>query len=82
VPEIDETVLPSLPNVWSRDLGGFRQRWLAGAFGDRERIDDVYGFVVVQDDWGGRAGAPERTILRARVASTIRDGEEIVVRAD
>lgn len=68
-----ESVLPSQPNVWSDDLGGYRQRWMAGAFGDRQSIDDVFGFTILKDVWEQVDGIDGqwRTITKARVVHTM-----------
>ena len=58
-------VLPSLPLLWSADIGGFIQRWVPGAFGDLTCIEDVRGFRVAADEWETVENGPHRrTILR------------------
>ncbi len=72
VAQTAEEILPDEPNVWSKQQprGGFYQRWLPGAFGDRERIDDVFGFTVLGADWTvDDNGVVWRTIKRAEVVS-------------
>ncbi len=67
-----EEILPSQPGIWSKQQprDGFYQRWLPGAFGDRVRIDDVFGFIVKDADWTvDDNGLIWRTIKRAEVVS-------------
>lgn len=61
------TVLPATPHDWSDDLGGYRQRWMPGAFGDLTTIEHVDRFRVLEDNWIEHDdGRIERTISRAK----------------
>jgi hypothetical protein len=67
-PPIDPRVLPDLPNVWSSaEYLEYKQRWLPGAFGDRETIEGVLRFVVEEDVWEEIDGVQHRTISKARI---------------
>jgi hypothetical protein len=60
-------VLPDRPGEYGAVLpDGYRQRWMPGAFGDRETIEDVDGFKVIRDEWVEQPdGLILRTILEA-----------------
>lgn len=66
-----ESPLADLPCEWTLTddvySGKYRQRWMPGAFGDREEIRDVLKYRVLREVWqeDTRDGIPERTILEA-----------------
>lgn len=69
----ETTYLPDKPNIYS-DLNadGYQQRWLPGAFGDRDDISDVVRFQVLEDDWQQDAeGNAFRTITKATIFETV-----------
>jgi hypothetical protein len=75
----DPRILPDLPNDWSADLGGFKQRWVPGAFGGRETIADVWSYRVVEENWDQSDEGIFRTIKQAeaiRLAKTACAGGE------
>jgi hypothetical protein len=68
LPRPDPDVLPDEPDVYGLDVGGFVQRWLPGAFGDRTEIRGVFHFKVDEDSWEtDEDGTIRRTIVKATV---------------
>lgn len=61
-------VLPEKPHTFGDDAGGFRQRWLPGAFGERQTLAGVDRFRVTRDEWlEDDDGNVRRTIFEAEV---------------
>jgi hypothetical protein len=62
-------LLAGVPGEWIEvSGGGWRQRWLPGAFGDLERLAGELRFQVEEDEWETKDdGTVWRTIKKARV---------------
>lgn len=59
-------VLPATPNTYGDDAGGFKQRWVPGAFGDLTTLEGVSAFRVLEAEWDeADDGTVTRTILKA-----------------
>lgn len=65
--------LPDKPNIYGDEHpDGYRERWLPGAFGDRDDISDIKRFQALEDDWQQDAeGNVYRTITKATIIETI-----------
>lgn len=62
-----DIALPDRPYQWSGDEFledmGFRQSWVPGAFGDRQTIEDVWAYRVIEGDWQHVEGTDEELLV-------------------